>query len=487
MNKLKLFLSNILIYGLGGVIGKIIPVIMVPVITRILPDSSYFGLNDQVSMLTSAAQSIAVMGMYDAMYRLYFEKEDIDYKKSVCSTALGFTLIMSVVVSCVLLLFRLPLSLVFFRGRHYAYLIYFCAATNLTGSTNSIIAAPTRMQNKRGVYLTINSLTPVVSYGIALFFLLRGYYTLAIPTAVLISGLATELAFALLNRKWFKPSSIDWTLLKPLLAIGVPIFPVFIIYWVFNSCDKLMITNMLGLGAEGIYAVGSKLGHASQLIYTAFSGGWQYFALSTMKEHDQVKNNSIVFEYLGIISFAATMFICAWAYPLFRYIFPAEYLEGYIIAPYLFLAPLLLMLYQVIGNQFLVIKKTWPSLLILCCGALANVGLNLLLIPMLGIEGAAIATLAGYVVTVIICSAVLLKVRLMVISMRFLVSGGLMSLYFIMWRLLFSDRPWLGTCAAVLGTCFLLWLYRRDITRLLAMILTETKKERRKKWFCKIT
>ena len=52
-----------------------------------------------------------------------------------------------------------------------------------------------------------------------------------------------------------------------------------------------MITNMLGIDAAGLYAVGSKLGMASQLIYMAFAGGWQYFAFSTMKEKDQVDTN----------------------------------------------------------------------------------------------------------------------------------------------------------------------------------------------------
>ena len=49
------------------------------------------------------------------------------------------------------------------------------------------------------------------------------------------------------------------------------------------------------------------------------------------------------------------------------------------------------MLFQVIGNQFLVVKKTWPSMLILTFGALVNIVLNFWLIPTLGIEGASIA------------------------------------------------------------------------------------------------
>ena len=46
MNKLKLFLENFIVYGLGGIISKIIPVIMIPIVTRIMPTSEYYGIND---------------------------------------------------------------------------------------------------------------------------------------------------------------------------------------------------------------------------------------------------------------------------------------------------------------------------------------------------------------------------------------------------------------------------------------------------------
>ena len=55
MGRLKLFLSNFLVYGLGGVIGKVIPLIMLPIITRLMPDTAYFGLNDISVMVVSFA------------------------------------------------------------------------------------------------------------------------------------------------------------------------------------------------------------------------------------------------------------------------------------------------------------------------------------------------------------------------------------------------------------------------------------------------
>ena len=98
MNKAKLFIENFIIYGFGGIISKIIPLIMVPIITRIMPDKAYFGISDMSQTIISFGCALANIGMYDAMYRMFFEREDDDYKKVVCSTTLVFTVITSFVV-----------------------------------------------------------------------------------------------------------------------------------------------------------------------------------------------------------------------------------------------------------------------------------------------------------------------------------------------------------------------------------------------------
>lgn len=470
MNKLKLFLENFLVYGLGGIISKIIPLIMVPIVTRIMPSSDYYGISDLSNTVVQFGSAIAVMGMYDAMYRMFFEKDEVEYKKKVCSTALVFTVWTSVVVFILMLAFRNVIAQYFFSDRQYAYVVYLSAMATLVGATNSIISAPTRMQNQRKVFLVTNTISPLLSYGISIPMLLAGHYVIALPLAAVISGVSMEIAFGVMNRKWFNLKLFDRKFLKQLLIIAIPLLPNFLIYWVFNSCDKLMITNMIGLGAAGIYSVGSKLGHVSQLIYTAFAGGWQFFAFSTMKEDNQVESNSRIFEYLGIISFVATGFICAWSHGLFRFLFKLDYLSGYIVAPYLFLAPLLQMLFQVAANQFLVVKKTWPNLFILSAGAVLNIIINYFLIPVLGIEGAAIATLMGYVVSDIICVIVLCRMKLMVISKRFIVAAAIMTGFMVFWRIAFSDRIVIGTLAAIGFTIVMFLFYKRDLQKLWNMI-----------------
>lgn len=470
MKKLKLFIENFLVYGLGGIISKIVPLIMVPIVARLMPTSDYFGLSDMSNTVISFASAIAIMGMYDAVYRMFFEKDDEEYKKTVCSTALTFTFITSLVIFVAMIIFKDYIAKVFFSDRKYAYIVYLSAIATLVGATNSIVALPTRMQNKRKIFLITNTISPVLSYAVSIPMLLAGYYTIALPLAGVVSGITMELTFYVLNRNWFKLGHFDSKLLKQLLIIAVPLLPEFLIYWIFNSCDKVMITNMIGIGAAGIYAVGSKLGHASQLIYRAFAGGWQYFAFSTMNEDDQVKSNSMVFEYLGLISFIASAFICAWSFVIFKYVFPEEYLSGYIVAPYLFLAPLLQMLYQVISNQFLVIKKTWPEMLILLSGAVVNVIINYALIPILGIEGASIATLVGYVVSDIICVIVLVKMELMILTKKFVTIAGAMAAYIVAWRIMFSNNTIVGTLAAFALTIFMLFVYRDTIIQFIKLL-----------------
>lgn len=470
MSKFRLFIENFLVYGLGGIISKIVPLIMVPVVTRIMPSTDYYGLSDLSNTVVSFASAVAIMGMYDAMYRMFFEKDDEEYKKDICSTALTFTIGTSIVVFCLLLLFKEEVAYYFFSDKKYAYIVYLSAMAALVSATNGIISAPTRMQNKRKVFLVTNTVSPIISYGISIPMLLAGYYTIALPLAAVISGVTMEILFGVLNHKWFNPRRFDKKLLKPLLAIAIPLFPNFLIYWIFNSCDKVMITNMIGIGAAGIYSVGSKLGNCSQLIYTAFAGGWQYFAFSTMKEDNQVKTNSLIFEYLGIISFVATAFICAWSYPIFKILFTEQYLSGYIVAPYLFFAPLLQMLFQVAANQFLVVKKTWPNMIILSTGAAVNVVINYFLIPVLGIEGASLATLMGYFVSDVVCVIVLYKTKLMELDTKFFIAVGAMLVYFVIWRIFIKSNFVVGTIAAILVTLVFLFLYRKEIGKIVGKV-----------------
>lgn len=423
-----------LVYGLGGAIGKLIPFIMLPIITRMLPNTFYFGINDICALIVSFGQAIVIMGMYDGMFRIFFDVDNKEEKTKVCSTALGMVVVNIVIITLVFLLFRKRLTLFFYGDEEYIDLLWLSLINIISGALNVIIVAPARMENRRVVFLVSNIMSSLISYTLSIILLMRRCYITALPIGTLASNGVLLVIYILLNKKWFSLKKCSRKYLHEMLLIALPLVPNMLLYWIFNSCDRMMITSYLGLEADGIYAAGAKIGQVSQLIYMAFAGGWQYFAFSTMKDDDQVEMTSKIFEYLGMVTFIAGMIMMLVCKFVFQVMFPERYQEGYIISPYLFIAPLLLMLFQTAGNQFIVIKKTWINLFVLILGALTNIGINWWLIRHIGIEGAAIGTFMGYVVSVLGVVILLQKMDLLKISGKFAIAVMIFMGYGIMWR-----------------------------------------------------
>lgn len=459
-DQIKLFLENFLVYGLGGMISKFIPLVMLPVITRLYPSSEYIGLNDLSTTFISLASALAVCGMYDAMFRLFFDKEGIEGQKAVCSTALIFVAASSIFLTVLCLTFRDFVADFYFGGEKYEYLVVITVLGFLLTSTNQIISAPTRIQNKRKVFLVTNTISPLISYSVAIPLILEGYYIISMPLATIISGLTIGISFSILNKKYFQLNMFNKQILKDLMKIGIPLLPNFIVYWIYNSADKVMITQLIGTSYTGIYSVASRIGHISNLIYIAFSGGWLYFAYSTMNNEDQVQLKSDLFEYLGAISFACTVLVMGFSKIGFRILFTNEYIQGYITVPYLFLSPLLLMLYQVIANQFTIVKKTYLNLLALSIGAILNLALNYLLINAIGIEGASIATVSGYIVSISVCILLLRRQNLIHINKNVYINIAIIAAFYLVWRLTLCELVIPSAVMALIATLVYLYIYK---------------------------
>lgn len=420
-SRLRLFLENFLFYGGLSMLTKALPFITLPIITRMLPDARAYGIADMFNLINSFGMALAVLGMYDAMFREFFEdKENAEYQKKVTSTGLTIVLVSSAIMFCITLLLNKPISLLLFKDLEYRNLVVLSAFAIGIGAVSSIIASPTRMRNQRRVYLYTGVSFPLIGFIITYTLIKFGYTYKAIVYSNLGMSSISLLVFYLLNKKDFNLKLFDKKIARELFKIGLPLLPTFLIYWIYNSMDRVMINRMLGPTELGIYSVGAKVASVSMLVYTAFAGGWQYFAFSTMKDKDQVELNSKVFEYLGIISF--TLFIISQPFirPVFNIFFTGEYTRGSEVFAYLFLAPLILMLFQIIANQVIVIKKSYLSTLALSLGAILNIVFNYFLIKNYGISGAALSTFLSYAISVLLMSLICYKYNLIKLKKRFI-------------------------------------------------------------------
>lgn len=407
---------------------KALPFITLPIITRLLPDASAYGIADMFNLINSFGTALAVLGMYDAIFREFFEdKENTEYQKKVTSTGLVIVLYSSVIMIVLTLIFNKYITILLFKNLEYQNLVTLSAFAIGIGGVSSIIAAPTRMRNNRKIYLYTGVSFPIIGFIVTYSLIKLGYTYEAIVYSNLAMSITSLIVFYILNRKDFIFNMFDKKIMKELFKIGLPLLPTFLIYWIYNSMDRVMINRMLGPTELGIYSVGAKVASISQLVYTAFAGGWQYFAFSTMKDDDQVELNSKVFEYLGVISFSLFIIVQPFIKPVFNIFFTGEYTKGSEVFSYLFLSPLMLMLFQIIANQVIVIKKSYLSTLALSLGAVLNIGLNYILIKNYGISGAALSTLLSYVISVLFMSCICYKYNLIKLKVRFV----LMSLFMI--------------------------------------------------------
>jgi len=419
INRGKLFIQNMLVFGLSTVLTKLVPLIMLPIITAYLVDTADYGRYDMFLTIVEFGTNIAVLGLYDAMFREYFERDELQYKKTVTSTAITIVLISGISTFIILALLNKPFSKLFLGDFNSGKIVILAGFAVVLSSAERILAAPLKMENRRKMIIVLGVGGAVLHYAIAMAFVLMGMNYSGMIYANLVYVAIMVMIYVILNRYFFEIGTINNSVAKTLLKIGIPLMPTFIIYWVFHAMDKIMITNMIGLGDEGIYSVGAKVAQISQIIYTAFSMGWQYFAFSTMKDRDQVELNSKVMYYLSIASYAAFICISFLSDWIFSTFFRGDYSQGVIVFPYLFLSPLILMLFQVIGNQTIVYKKSYLNTISLLFGALTNLILNYILIRAIGIKGAAIATLLSYIVSFGAMIIIAIKNKWIIINRQF--------------------------------------------------------------------
>ncbi len=419
-SRFNLFLENFLFYGGLSMLTKALPFVTLPIITKMLPDARAYGIADMFNLINTFGTAIAVLGMYDAIFREFFEdKENMEYQKKVTSTGLGIVMFSSLIIFILIVSLSNSFSLMLFKTVEYRNLINLSAFAVVIGALSSILASPTRMRNQRKIYLLTGIGFPLIGFICTYTLITKGYTYKAIVYSNVLMGVISLLVFYCLNRKDFSFKYFDKKIARELFKIGLPLLPTFLIYWIFNSMDRIMINRILGSTELGIYSVGSKVASVSQLIYTAFAGGWSYFAFSTMKDKDQVELNSKVFEYLGIISFLAFIIAQPFIKPVFNMFFSGQYRRGSEVFSYLFLSPLILMLFQIVGNQVIVIKKTYLSTVSLIAGAILNIVLNYFLIIKYGIKGAALSTLLSYILSLILMVLICYKFNLIKLKTRF--------------------------------------------------------------------
>lgn len=189
--------------------------------------------------------------------------------------------------------------------------------------------------------------------------------------------------------------------LKRYLAYSIPLIPNGALLWIVNSSDRYFIVHLLSLSQAGIYSASYTLGTAISLILSPLS--FVLFpTVSKFWEEGDLNNVKRYFEYTTkfflLFAMPATAGLYIISQPLLSILTTSDFLVGSGLVLLIALSTILLGVFQI--NIFIIhlVEKTrWIAPMIIL-GALVNVIFNIILIPKIGIIGAAISTIISYIV-----------------------------------------------------------------------------------------
>ena len=157
------------------------------------------------------------------------------------------------------------------------------------------------------------------------------------------------------------------------------------------SSDRIMIQKMIGLTEVGIYSLAYNFANIMDSIWGALHNSWDPFFFEYVKENklEQLKSRSK--NYIRLFTCLSVGFILLTpeVYKLFA---SKEYQEGYIIIPIVVLSIYAIFVYAFAANYEFCYKRTDIIAIGSAIAGVANIGLNLIFINLMGYFGAAIAT-----------------------------------------------------------------------------------------------
>jgi O-antigen/teichoic acid export membrane protein len=195
--------------------------------------------------------------------------------------------------------------------------------------------------------------------------------------------------------------------LRSFLAFSVPQVPSGILLWIIASSDRYFITHFLDLSQTGVYSSSNVLGGVISLcftpinyvLYPAVSKAWEQKRISEVKNYFEYSNK--LFLTLAIPGAAG---IAILSQPILTVLTTSQYLAGWELVLLVAIGTIFLGIYQNNAYIILLVKQTrWLPLMILVASA-TSLGVNFMLIPRIGILGAAISNIASYLVLAAIVS-----------------------------------------------------------------------------------
>ena len=394
-HKYKTLLSNTFLISLGTFGSKLLTFVMVRFYTGVLTPADY-GTADLIMQTANLLLPLVSLGITNGVFRFALDRKE--QRRSIFT--IGFY---TILLGSLILLAALPLLSNSDSLREYTLLI---GVYTLASCLHSLCAQYIRAEGKTALFAVQGIINTALVIGFNITFLLVfrmgvfGY----VMSVVAADGICT--LFLVLREKlwklWLpKPEGQLW---NAMLRYSIPLIPATIFWWITSVSDRYMVAYFLGTDANGLYAVACKIPTVLTLLSTIFMEAWQFSAIQEATGDREVHirfYTQVWSAFLAVMVMAGSVIIVLCRLEI-RILSTQQYYEAWKYIPTLSMAMVFSAFSSFMGSVYVVTEKSRLSLWTALWSALANIFLNFLLIPRIGIQGAAIATLASYVLCFVI-------------------------------------------------------------------------------------
>lgn len=193
--------------------------------------------------------------------------------------------------------------------------------------------------------------------------------------------------------------TFDMGIWKKTLLFAFPLIPHYLAQHVMASVDTIMLTEMVGEAASGVYSVVSTIGKIVTIVWTAINVSLVATIFEALNNNNGDRVSGLVVTI--IIGYGAICLIVTLIAPeVLALLAPESYMKGVHVVPPVACASFLVSLYNIYANIEFYHKKPFYIALSTIVATLTNVLFNFLLIPVFTYVGASYTTFISYVVLV---------------------------------------------------------------------------------------
>ncbi len=180
------------------------------------------------------------------------------------------------------------------------------------------------------------------------------------------------------------------------LRFNIPLIPHYLSSVILSQADRIMISDMIGKGEAAIYSVAYNIATMITIIITAINNSFTPFMYKSIKsgEYSAIRKSATPLIFLVAVASALAMTLAPEIIMIFA---PPEYYDAIWVIPPVACGVFFNFLYPLFSNVEFYFEKPHYIMAASSTGAVANIILNAIFIPVFGYYAAGYTTLFCYI------------------------------------------------------------------------------------------